>query len=443
MRLGLRSRVALTFGVLSLLVAVAVSGATYFLARTYFVSQRETAVLSRALIDARAASAGLASGLEPALVLEEIPSVGTSQSLLYVDDEWYTSGITVSPDSLPDALSRITLESGGAIQSLSLGSDPYLVVSVRLPDEGAYVEVSSLRDLNDTFIVSGWVLAGLALLAFAAGTLIGRYAGGRLLRPLRDLSAGAERIASGDLSARVEITGDPDLDPIGESFNEMADAVQSRIARERRFSANVSHELRSPLTSVLGTAELLERRKGGFGPRDAELVDVLARQVRRLSQMVLDLLEIGRMTGDADLQVETSDVARLCREVLRDRGIDETLVIGDEPLVRVDPRRFERIVANLVDNAQRHGAGLTSVLIVEESGMARVCVDDAGPGIDPDDVPRLFEPFARGTSGGESDGAGLGLALVREQAVAMGADISVERSPAGGARFVLTLAGDL
>ncbi len=443
MRLGLRSRVALTFGVLSLLVAITVSGATYFLARTYFVSQRENATLTRALVDARAASAGLASGLDPAQVLQEVPSVGTSQSLLFVDGEWYTTGITVSPESLPEDISRVTVESGGAIQSLSLGSDPYFVVSVRLPEGGAYVEVSSLRDLNDTFVVSGWVLAGLALLAFLAGTLIGRYAGGRLLRPLRDLSTSAGRIAKGDLTARVPATGDPDLDPIAESFNEMAEAVQSRIARERRFSANVSHELRSPLTSVLGTAELLERRKGNFTPRDSELVDVLARQVRRLSQMVLDLLEIGRMTGDADLQVETSDIARTCREVLRERGIDEALVIGDEPLVRVDPRRFERIVANLVDNAQRHGGGLTSVLIVEDAGTTRVCVDDAGPGVDPDDVARLFEPFARGTRGGESDGAGLGLALVREQALAMGAGIAVERSPAGGARFVLSLADDL
>lgn len=442
MRLGLRSRVALTFGILSLLVAVVVSGTTYVLARTYFLAQRENAALTRALLDARAASAGLAAGTEPSVVLGEIPSVGTSQPLLFVGGEWYTEGITVSPDALPADLAQVAQQAGGATQRLSLGGDPYFVVSARLPD-GLYFEVFPLRELDDTFVVSGWILAGLAVIAFGVGSLIGRYAGGRILRPLRELADSAGRIAAGDLTVRVAATGDPDLDPIGDSFNGMAVAVQSRIEREQRFAANVSHELRSPLTSVLGTAELLERRKGTLPERDGELVSVLARQVRRLSQTVLDLLEISRVTADADLQVETADLAALCRDVVRERSLEESLVVGDRPLVRIDPRRFERIVVNLVDNAERHGQGLRAIVIDASDGVVRLHVDDAGPGVPPEEAESLFEPFARGTAGKGSEGAGLGLALVREQCRVLGATVDVERAPAGGARFTVTLAEDL
>jgi signal transduction histidine kinase len=366
--------------------------------------------------------------------------VGTSAPLLRVDGEWYSAGVTVSPDSLPTDLAPLTEEVGGASQRFAVGSEPYLAVSIQMPD-GLYVEVFPLGDLDTTFIISGWVLTGLVILAFGTGAALGRFVGARILRPLRQTADGARLVAAGDLTVRLPSTGDPDLDPIAESFNEMAEAVQAQISRERRFTANVSHELRSPLTSVLGTAELLERRRDTLPERDANIVDVLVRQVRRLSQMVLDLLEISAVTSDSYLQVETADVAALCREVLRDRGLDEALVEGDQPSVRTDARRFERIVGNLVDNAQRHGDGLKRIRVEREAGMVRIHVDDAGRGIEPEESQRLFEPFARGAASAGTDGAGLGLAIVREQARLLRAKVDVGPSPLGGARFTITLDG--
>lgn len=439
MRLGLRARVALTFGVLSLVVAVVVSATTYAVARVYLLSQRETSALTRALVDARAAGASLVSGTTPARVLEQIPSVGTSQPLLQVGGEWYTSGVTVSPDALPEELLALSGADGGASQRFAVGTDPYFAVAVEIPD-GVYVEVFPLRDLDRTFIISGWLLTILSLIAFGIGALIGRYAGARILRPLRDLSDSARQVAAGDLTVRLRPTGDRDLDPIGDSFNEMAEAVTQQLVRERRFTANVSHELRSPLTSVLGTAELLERRRDRFPERDAKIVDVLVRQVRRLSQMILDLLEISSVTSQPDVQLEVADVDALCREVLRDRSLDEGLVVGDRPFVRTDARRFERVLGNLVDNAQRHGSGLVAVRIEQQAdGCVRILVDDAGPGIASEEEGRLFEPFARGAAAAGTEGAGLGLALVREQSRVLGAHVSVERSPDGGARFIVEL----
>ena len=442
MRLGLRARVALTFGVLSLAVAIAVSGTTYFLARVYLLNQRETAALTRALLDARAASAGLEAGTPPGRVLEQIPSVGTSQPLLFVDGEWYTAGVTVSPESLPPDLISLTADTGGAWQRFAVGSDPYLAVAVGVSG-GLYVEVFPLLDLDTTFVIAGWVLFGLAVTSFGIGVTVGRGAGSRILRPLRELSEGAGQVAEGDYSVRLQATGDPDLDPISDSFNEMAQAVQAQISRERRFTANVSHELRSPLTSVLGTAELLERRRESLPERDANIVEVLVRQVRRLSQMVLDLLEISSVTSDTELQRETADVTALVREVLRDRDLPEDLVHGSETLAHTDARRFERILGNLVDNAQRHGGGVTRIEVVPPASPRDpvvITVDDEGPGIEPEEASRLFEPFTRGSGSAGTDGAGLGLALVREQSRRLGASVEIAANPVGrGARFSVTL----
>jgi signal transduction histidine kinase len=437
MRLRLRTRVALSFAILSLLVAGTVSAATYAFASWYLLDQRESAALTRAALDSRAASAYLATGLAPADALAQIPAVGTSQPMFRVDDVWYTTSVTVPPDALPDALLAAARESG-ASQRFSVANDPYYVVAIPV-EQGTYVEVFPLRDLDRTLTWGGWILVVITVLATAVGAVIGATAVGRILGPVRRLGAGARRIADGEFGTRIGLTGDPDLDPIADSFNEMAEAVQARIARERRFSANVSHELRSPLTSVLGTAELLEARSTNLPEREAGLVTVLAQQVRRLSHMLLDLLEISRISTDEGAQWESADVAALCREVLEQRSLDPGLVVGDLPVVRTDARRLERIVGNLVDNAQSHGRGLSQVVVQQEPESVVILVDDVGPGVDEGVRERLFEPFTRGDSSTRVEGAGLGLAIALEQARVLGGEVSVDTAPGGGARFVATL----
>lgn len=437
MRLRLRTRVAISFAALSLLVAGTVSITTYAFASWYLLDQRESSALTRAALDSRAAGAYLAAGATPSEALDQIPAVGTSQPMILLDTTWYTAAVTVPPDALPTDLLTAAVPTG-ARQRFSIAGDPYLAVAVPI-DSGMYVEVFPLRDLDRTLTWGGWTLVGLSLLAAFFGAIIGATAVGRILRPVRRLGAGARRIAGGELSTRIDLAGDPDLDPIASSFNEMAEAVQARVARERRFSANVSHELRSPLTSVLGTAELLEGGRDRLPEREAGLVTVLVHQVRRMSHMLLDLLEISRISADDPPQWESADLAALCRDVAAQRGVDPRVVVGDEPIVRTDARRLERIIGNLIDNAQQHAGGVVQVLLQRDVGAVRILVDDAGPGIDEGIRERLFEPFTRGESHGHTDGAGLGLAIVREQAVILGGDVTVEASPAGGARFVATL----
>lgn len=437
MKLGLRTRVAVAFAVLSLMVGGTVSAATYAFASWYLINQRESAALTRAVLDSRAAAAAVSSGLLPSEALATIPSVGTSQPMLRVDGTWFTAGVTVPPDALPVDLLEAAAE-GGATQRTVIGDEPFSIVAVALPS-ALYVEVFPLRDLDQILRWGGWTLVALTLLAGVFGAFIGATAVGRLLRPVRRLGFAAQRIAGGELSTRIELTGDPDLDPIAESFNDMAGAVQARIARERRFSGNVSHELRSPITAALGTAELLESRRERLPEREASLVDVLAQQVRRMSQVLVDLLEISRIGSDDPPQWENADLASLSREVLTMRQITASLVTGDEPVMRTDARRFERILGNLVDNAQNHGGGVVRVLILREESAVSIMVDDAGPGIDPDVRDRLFEPFTRGHASHRTAGAGLGLAIALEQAGVLGGTLEAQSSPEGGARFVVRL----
>ncbi len=362
MRFGLRTRVALAFGLLSLVIAGAVAGATYSVARWYLLSQREDAAITRAVLDSRAASAALSAGLGPLEALAQIPSVGTSQPMIQVSGTWYTSGVTVPPDALPTSLLAVTASDGGAQQRTAIGDEEYLIVAVQLPT-GIYVEVFLLRDLDLILTIGGWLLALQTLAAGLVGVLIGRYAFGRIIRPLFRLGAGARRIAGGDLSTRIPLTKDPDLDPIAASFNGMAESVQSRIQREQRFSANVSHELRSPLTAVVGTVDLLDKYVDRLPEREQGLISTLQTQTARMSQMLIDLLEISRIGNDDPPLLESVDVRTLCLDAIHVRNLPEDLVIGSSQVIRTDTRRFERIVGNLIDNANRHGGGVTAVRI--------------------------------------------------------------------------------
>jgi len=435
----------LAFGLLSLVIAGAVAGSTYSVARWYLVNQREAAATTRAVLDSRAVSAALTAGLTPVSALEQVPSVGTSQPMVQVQGVWYTSGVTVPPDTLPVSLLSVAASEGGALQITTIGDEQYLLVSIQL-DTDIYVEVFPMRDLDLVLTIGGWLLIVQTLLAGIAGIFIGRYTFARIIRPLLRVGAGARRIASGDFSTRIPLTRDPDIDPIAASFNGMAESVQSRIKREQRFSGNVSHELRSPLTVVVGTVELLERNLGDLPQREQRLIETLQTQTARLSQMLLDLLEISRIGNDDPLLKETISVTTLCLDAIHVRGLSEDLIHVDgsvDHFITTDTRRFERIVGNLIDNANRHGQGVTAIrierVIDTDPHCIVVSVEDQGPGIPANEISKLFEPFTRGEDARETSGAGLGLAIAMEQAHLLDVELRVEKVDPHGARFVMVI----
>lgn len=435
----LRSRVALAFALLSLMVALIVAIGGYTLVQTFLVEDREQASLTRAQADAEAIDR--ANVTAPADRLTAVATGDGVQKLLLVNERWYATGVTVSPDEIPTSLIEVAAQEGnaGALQRFAVGGVTY--VGVALPtSDGTFVELSPLTEVSDTLDQLRLAFVFILPLAIALGAALGWWTAGRVLRPLRRLATTADALAAGSLDERMGPTGDPDLDPISAAFDDMAEAVQARISRERRFVANVSHELRTPITSALGTIEILDQRELNLPEADARLLTLLSDQVTRLAHMVLDLLELGTVTPDTKPQTEIVDFAGVIRTVLLHRGIaPEVLRVVVEPRVESDPRRLERIVANLIDNAERHGEGVVRVTVDSADGMALCLVDDAGPGVKREERESIFELFNRGSTTSPGTGAGLGLSLVREQADLLGATVHVTDSPEGGARFTVSL----
>ena len=269
------------------------------------------------------------------------------------------------------------------------------------------------------------------------------------LRPLERLSAAAAAIAAGDLGARMDPRGDPALSPIASSFNRTAAALEERVRTDARFAADVSHELRSPLTAMIGALDLVEDGADRL-PADGQAgLALLRSEVLRFERLVADLLEISRAdAGSEELLLEEVRPVALVEEVLARRALGgltgAPLELGDgagDVVLRADKRRLERVLGNLLDNADRHGGGATAVVVTRGARTVCVSVDDAGPGVPEPERGRVFERFARGAGSvrTHTEGSGLGLALVARHVRALGGTVQVTDSPAGGARFTVEL----
>ncbi|MGE0305101.1 MAG: sensor histidine kinase, partial [Acidimicrobiia bacterium] len=233
---------------------------------------------------------------------------------------------------------------------------------------------------------------------------------------------------------------DPDLRPLADSFNEMTVALEERIGREMRFTSDVSHELRTPLTVMTSAVNLAQRSE--LPERARMAVDVLAAHVAGLRRLVVDLLEISRIdAGGSPLELATTDLRALITGVLASHELPTDVVRDDRRDQRpclVDRRRFERIIANLVENASRYGEGLTMIRLSDCGESVVMQVDDRGPGVAPNERQAIFGRFHRGRAAGRPDspkGTGLGLALVEEHIRLHGGTIHVTDAPGGGARF--------
>jgi two-component system, OmpR family, sensor histidine kinase MtrB len=289
------------------------------------------------------------------------------------------------------------------------------------------------------------LLAAIAAVVYAASR--------RVLLPVRRLARAAHRMSGGDLSARVEPSGRDELAQLVTSFNTMASALQDKVgelermeAQARQFAGDVSHELRTPLTAMTAVADILPGHPGLTG--DAAAAARLVRQeIFHLNRLVEDLIEISRFdAGTAQLVTDDTDVATAVSGCLRARGW--TGVSADVPgglIVRLDPRRFDIIIANLVGNALRHGGPPVTVTARAEphgSGEGRLVlhVRDHGPGLPEAAIPYLFHRFYKAdTARARSEGSGLGLAIAWENAQLHGGHIQAGNHPDGGAVFTASL----
>jgi signal transduction histidine kinase len=304
-----------------------------------------------------------------------------------------------------------------------------------------FYEVAPLLELDGTLRLLSSILGGGALLATTAGALLGAWASRSVVTPLNRVAVTAASIAGGELSSRLPATEDPELATIVGSFNSMVDTLQQRINRDARLAADVSHELRSPLTTLVGSVDLLNARRDELPARSRRVLDLVTADLERFRRLLDDLLELARADAGLDRPTAVVELDQLLRQVLGEVG-HETSMLKAPVGVRVvaDKPRLSRLFRNLFENADTHGGGLTGVEVTRAEDAILVSVDDSGPGIRPEDRERMFERFATGaTKRGSSSGTGLGLALVAETATAHGGAVWCTTSPTGGARFVVRL----
>ena len=305
------------------------------------------------------------------------------------------------------------------------------------PENGLRHELAVLRN-----ILAGGV-GILVLLAGFAGALLAR----QTLRPVGRASDAARSLAEGLLETRLPVEGRDEFGSWAQSFNEMAAALEAKIsalsaaqARERRFTADVAHELRTPLTALVGEASLLAEHLDSMPPESRRPAELLVADVGRLRRLVEDLMEISRFdAGQESVHAETVELGALTEAAVRARGWDGRVRINAEEVeVTTDPRRLERIVANLVGNAVEHGGSEVTVRVGRDGG-AFVEVADRGPGIPPEQLPHLFERFYKADPARTGGGTGLGLAIAQENARLLGGRIEVWSEPGEGTRFTLRL----
>uniref|UniRef100_A0AAU2V7L0 histidine kinase n=1 Tax=Streptomyces sp. NBC_00003 TaxID=2903608 RepID=A0AAU2V7L0_9ACTN len=293
---------------------------------------------------------------------------------------------------------------------------PVLAVEVNMNPE-----FYGLRRLDATMAVA-------SLASVAAAVPLAVYGAGLIGRRLRRVSETAGRISAGDLDARTGPTkGNDEVAEIAATVDLMADSLGRRLRTERQFTADVAHELRTPVGGLLAAVDLLP---------EGEDEDLVRGRVRDLRGLVENLLEISRLDAGAEQPVHAHvPLDGVVREAVTRTGLDAQINVAEGThAVETDPRRLERIVSNLVVNAHRHGAGAVEVSVADRT----VVVRDHGPGFPADllrDGPRRFHTGAKERGAGH----GLGLTIALGQAQVLGAELRLDNAPDGGAVATLRL----
>ncbi|MFD9698583.1 ATP-binding protein [Lentzea sp. NPDC059081] len=431
MRLTLRRRVTLSFGLGLLVVTSVLAFATWNLATGYLLRQREASATRQAELNAR-----LAGPSPSAAALGDLMAGPDSAIVVLTASGPVTAGRAVDPGLLPAAL----VEQPPGIARTIVDGVPMLAVARPLAGGAVYVELSGLQQLDRTFALLAAMLVLGTIGSALLGAALGSWASKRALRPLAELSSAAGRIAGGDLRARLPAQDDPDLAALAAKFNSTAQALEQRALRDARFASDVSHELRSPLTTMVNAGAVLRRRREHLPGTAGTALELLTSEVDRFARMVVDLLEISRADQTDDPPPEEIALDALVRNVVATR---EPVPLDLEPaVVPGDRRRLDRVLTNLLDNADRHAGGAVLVRVRACGDRVRLTVEDAGPGVPEDLREQIFERFARGVmagSRGDDTGSGLGLALVREHVRRLGGQVWVEDRLPVGARFVVEM----
>jgi two-component system sensor histidine kinase MprB len=316
-------------------------------------------------------------------------------------------------------------------------------VFTRAIEPGLAVQAAqSVEDVDEALdrlaLILGVVGLGGVGLAGGLGLAVTRTA----TRPVRELGDAAEHVArTQDLSRRIDAGGDDELSRLATSFNTMLGALERSMRAQRQLVADASHELRTPLTSLRTNVEVLAGANGSLPPAERrQMLHAVVGQLEELTVLVEDLVDLAR-DGEPEEEVEPVRLDLLVADtVARARRLHpgrEIRVELEETVLDGSPRRLDRAVSNLLDNAEKWSPPDTPIDVSLRD--RRLLVRDRGPGIEPEDLPRVFDRFYRARSARGLPGSGLGLAIVRHVAEAHGGSVAARNAADGGAELCLSL----
>ncbi len=362
------------------------------------------------------------------------------------------------------------LESGAPVGQTR---EPITSDTIYYPVRGTFVPYVVEVTLSDPYTyrasaiaTTTGLLAVIGLLALAVSISAGAAMARRITVPLRRLTEASRGLAEGDLARRVPDDpsqwGSREFVELALQFNHMADQVQEKVEiirrdrdRSRDFLADVSHELRTPIAALRTFNELLRERAGEDPTARAEFIEASGVQLERLDWLAQNLLELSKLDSGLvlldlrpdDIRATVEQAADQALAAAKRRGVDLAVHLPDHPLrIRHDPVRVGQVVTNLVGNAIKFTprGGHISVDVGPLTDGVRIMVSDSGVGIDPQELPRIFERFYRGTRANEArgSGSGLGLAIVRSIVEMHGGTISVESRLNTGSTFSVILPRD-
>ncbi|WP_030901018.1 sensor histidine kinase [Streptomyces sp. NRRL F-5126] len=465
---GLRTRLVVTFVLLSALSALTTAALTFHKARDAIVGRAQDS----AVHDLRAQVDSLVPDLPARPAASDLHDLVVQLDRAGGARDWRTAAAyrggppTAAHDPAPVLPAHLRAAAASASTALTQrfhdDGRPRLAIALPVTSAGhpqtpsglvVYAAFSLEPQQQDVASLIAAARAGV-LPVVAASAVLALLAARRFLRPVSRLRAAAETMATGALSTRIDVTGHDEIAELGRTFNAMAATLQADAAalrgmeaKARRFAADVSHELRTPLAAMTAVTGIVDHdaASGHLAPETAEALSLVAGETRKLAHMVEDLMEISRFdAGAARLNTDEIDVGELVRKTLALRHWQGRVDV-DTPeglRVRLDPRRVDVVLANLVGNALRHGGPRARVSIHahESSGTIAITVRDDGPGIPREVLPHVFDRFTKGDGARtRSGGSGLGLAIAAENARLHGGTLTAANAPEGGAVFTFTM----
>src|SRR5215216_6587828 len=348
-----------------------------------------------------------------------------------ISNERYKAGEKVPPSSLKDGVA-IT-QNGQVVGVLVPMPEPY---------EGQPRELEFIERINLTLLYGALIGAVIAL-------LLGIFLSRTITRPIRELTRATHAVSEGDLSQQVPVRSQDEIGELAQAFNKMSTELSRSVNTRKQMTADIAHELRTPLSLILGHAEAVH---DGVLPPSVENFEIIREEATRLEHLVNDLRTLSLAdAGELSISMQTIEPQRLIVEVAslyqhqaQQKNISvETDVAPGLSTIEVDPGRMTQVLTNIMDNALRHtpAGGRISLAAKETNKFVELSVQDSGPGLTADDLARIFERFYRADPSRQRDdgGSGLGLAIAKSIVQAHGGQLSAESEPGNGLKVVVSL----